>query len=65
MLTGIEEIKREEPDYFLLAYFTMDEFREEYKDEKYRDVIELMDYINENYAFEKSFGNRRTLYKRI
>jgi hypothetical protein len=61
----IKGITSAKPDYILLIYFSMDEFRQEYKDEKYKDVIMLMDYIKDNYVLEKSFRDRRTLYKRI
>ncbi len=61
----IEEVKKEKPDYILLVYFTMEEFRREYSGAEYRDVIDLLDYLQSNYSIEKTFRDGRTLYRRI
>ena len=61
----IEEIKSEQPEYILLIFYNMEEFREQYNGPDFEDITALMDYINENYILEKSFSDRRTLYKRI
>jgi hypothetical protein len=61
----IDGIKKEKPDYILLIYYSMDEFRNLYNSEQYRDVHELMDFIQNNYALDKSFRDRRILYKKI
>ncbi len=61
----IHGIKSEKPDYILLVYYSMKEFRETYSAEDYADVHTLMDYIEENYVMDKEFRDRRTLYKKI
>ena len=61
----VDGIKSEKPDYILLVYYSMEEFREVYDGDNYADVTKLMDYIEENYVLEKAFQDRRTLYKRI
>lgn len=61
----IERIKAEKPDYILLVYYTMEEFREIYNDQKYTDIGILMDFINDNYTLKESFRDRRILYKRL
>jgi len=61
----IEGIKEEKPDYILLIYFTMENFRKEYAGGKYEDLERLLNYIQTNYVQEKSFRDGRTLYGRI
>lgn len=61
----IDGIKTEKPDYILLIYFTADEFRHEYNGQNQQDVISLMDYIKDHYILEKSFNDRRNLYKKL
>ncbi|MFC1814565.1 glycosyltransferase family 39 protein [Thermodesulfobacteriota bacterium] len=61
----IDGIKSAKPDYILLIYYSMEEFRAIFNADNYHDTIELMDYISENYVLEKSFRDRRTLYKRV
>lgn len=61
----INGIKTEKPDYILLIYFTMDEFLQQYNHKKYHHVTNLMDFISKNYILEKSFDDRRILYKKI
>ncbi|KPK00265.1 MAG: hypothetical protein AMK71_08550 [Nitrospira bacterium SG8_35_4] len=61
----IEDTKKERPDFILLIYYSMDEFREEYAGDKYEDVTKLLDYIQTDYVEEKSFRDGRVLYRRI
>ena len=61
----INGIKNEKPEYVLLIYYTMDEFRENFYGDDYSDITQLLDYIQNNYKLEKSFRDRRTLYRRI
>lgn len=61
----IEGIKAEKPNYILLVYYSMSEFRREYESPEYGDVIELMDYIQATYAVDKAFRDGRVLYKVI
>lgn len=61
----IAGIKKKMPHYILLVYFSMEEFRREYSSAEYKDVIDLLDYIQANYSVEKTFRDGRTLYRRI
>ncbi len=62
LITGIKE---EKPDYLLLIFYNMEEFREQYSGPEYEDVNILMDYISKNYVLEKTFQDRRILYKKL
>lgn len=61
----IKGIKAEKPDYILLVYYTMDEFKEQSRVSAYSDVAELMDYIDEEYVLEKMFRDGRSLYRKL
>ncbi len=61
----IEGINEEKPGYILLVYYNMEEFMREYNRDDYGDVARLMDYIKDNYVLEKTFPDRRTLYRKI
>lgn len=61
----IEGIKKEKPDFILLIYFSMEEFKKEYDAEKFTDLAKLLDYVQANYILEKSFRDGRTLYRRM
>lgn len=61
----IKGIKEEKPKYILLIYYNLEEFRKEFNGGNFSDITRMLDYIQENYGFEKSFRDRRTLYKRI
>jgi hypothetical protein len=61
----IKEIKEEKPKYILLIYYNLKEFRKEFNGGNFSDIARMLDYIQKNYRLEKSFRDRRTLYKRI
>ena len=58
-------IRTEKPDYILLIYYNTEEFKKAYNNKNYSDVHELFTYLDEHYVLDKSFRDRRILYKRI
>jgi 4-amino-4-deoxy-L-arabinose transferase-like glycosyltransferase len=61
----IDEIEKEKPKYILLVYFSLDEFFQDFKGDKYDDMMRLLNFVKNDYVIERSFKDRRTLYRRI